>query len=327
MGKIDFVITWVDGADPNWQEKKKQYVKQTEEFRYRDWELLPFLFRGIEKYAPWVNHVYLVTDEQVPVWLNTDCKKLTVVDHKEFIPREYLPTFNSHTIELNLHRIDGLAEEYVYFNDDLFLTNPCEEADFFIQGLPCDEAALNGINGTDEMFASILFQNMSIINRYYSNRNVKKHWCKWLNLKYGRNVLRTLLLLPFRRLQGIYNHHGPMSLLKTTGEKLWQRDEKILCETCSHRFRTAFDVSIYLYRYEQLLSDRFVPRRNRNCYLEVDMPLSVIRRGMKKSKSICLNDKEMDELSYESRKAELIKLFLEKFPEKSMFEISANKKI
>ena len=216
MEKIDFVITWVDGSDEKWLAKKREYEKlQTEkavkgererkaekgeagkkgaDARYRDWGLLPYLFRGIEQYASWVNHVFLVTDHQIPEWLNRDYPKASVVYHDQFIPKEYLPTFNSHTIELNLHRIPGLSEQFVYFNDDCFLTRMCSP-----------EASLNGINGKDNEFARIQFQNMALMNCYYSVNDCKKNLSKWLRPSYGRNLFRTLLLLPFQRLQGIYN--------------------------------------------------------------------------------------------------------------------------
>ena len=335
MEKIDFVITWVDGSDEKWLAKKKRYKDRKNadslagrisedggNTRYRDWGLLPFVFRGIEKCAPWVNRVYLVTDEQVPSWLNTECPKLELVDHKDFIPMEYLPTFSANVIELNLHRIKGLSEQFVFFNDDFFLFNPCGEEDFFKKGMPCDEGTLNGINGKDEIFAGILFQDISLMNRHYSIRDVKKHLSKWLNLKYGKNVVRTLLLLPFQRLQGIYNHHGPISLKKSTYEKVWKRDSGILAETCTRKFRTGQDVSGYIFRYEQLLSGEFIPRKSLNHYLEVTSPIEEIEKAMKKAKMACINDTETDDVFFERRKEELHKMFLKKFPRKSMFEKS-----
>lgn len=123
--EIDFVIIWVDGADENWRKKRAKYKSSenvdNREIRYRDWELLKYWFRGVEKFAPWVRKVYFISDDQCPVWLNKDNDKIRVVSHKDFIPVQYLPTFNSHVIELNLHRIEGLAEHFVYFNDDMFL--------------------------------------------------------------------------------------------------------------------------------------------------------------------------------------------------------------
>ena len=140
--KIDFVIPFVDGADPAWYAKKLQYSGKLpgdeNVNRYRDWGTLKYWFRGVEKYAPWVNKVYFISDNQIPEWMNTECAKLQIVDHKDYIPSEYLPTFSSHPIELNMHRINGLSEKFVYFNDDLFLTKPVDETIFFRNGKPCD---------------------------------------------------------------------------------------------------------------------------------------------------------------------------------------------
>src|SRR5699024_7559051 len=114
--KIDFVITWVDDSDSDWLNAKNSYVenevKDSRDIRYRDWDTLHFLFRGIEKFTPWVNKVFLVTWGHLPKWLNLNHPKLRVVKHEEFIPKKYLPTFNSHTIELNLHRIKDLSERF-----------------------------------------------------------------------------------------------------------------------------------------------------------------------------------------------------------------------
>ena len=121
--KIDIVITWVDGNDKEWLKEKEKYsenqkeLESTNNARFRDWDNLVFLFRSIERHMPWVNMIYLVTCGQIPRWLDINYKKVKVVFHEEFIPKEFLPTFNSHTIELNLHRIDELSEKFIYFND------------------------------------------------------------------------------------------------------------------------------------------------------------------------------------------------------------------
>lgn len=321
MNDIDFVIAWVDGNDERWQKKKNKYVKGADkDVHYRDWGLLPYLFRSIEKYAPWVHHVWLVTDEQIPEWLDTDYSKVSVIDHKDFIPPEYLPTFNSHTIELNLHRIKGLADQFVYFNDDCFLTTPCNKSDFFIKGQPADEGTLNGINGRDEEFAGIQFCNMSLMNRHYSVKDCRANLSKWINPRYGKNVIRTLLLLPFQRLQGIYNPHGPMPVLKKTCEKLWARDFEILDRTCRCRERRADNVSVYVYRYEQLLSGNFVPRKSANGYYNVKEPIRRIARGMKINRSICINDAPMSNKKFQQKKMELQKMMEQRFSRKSSFE-------
>ncbi|MFQ7768319.1 MAG: hypothetical protein ACLRIL_08645 [Fusicatenibacter saccharivorans] len=114
------------GIKRNWRPVKKQ-GKAAEEMidnstsRYRDWDILKYWFRGVEKFAPWVNQIHFVTYGHVPDWLNEKHSKLHIVKHEDFIPQEFRPTFSSHPIEWNFHRIEWLTENFVYFNDDMFL--------------------------------------------------------------------------------------------------------------------------------------------------------------------------------------------------------------
>ena len=132
---MDIVITYVNGLDPVWQ---KEYEKHTNtpivEKRFRDWGTLKYLFRGIEKNMPFIRKVHLVVsgESQVPEWINRN--EVNVVLHSDIIPAEHLPTFNSNTIEMHLHRIKDLDEEYLYFNDDIFPVAPCKPEDFFRNG-------------------------------------------------------------------------------------------------------------------------------------------------------------------------------------------------
>ena len=134
---IDFVIPWVDGSDPAWIEEFNKYCPEDKriidasEKRYRDYGLLRYWFRGVEQFAPWVRKVHFVTCGQKPDWLNLSAPKLHGVQHKDYIPQEYLPVFSSHPIELMMHKIPGLAEQIVYFNDDFFLTSPVRKKFFF----------------------------------------------------------------------------------------------------------------------------------------------------------------------------------------------------
>lgn len=127
--KIDLVYTWVDGSDPKWLEKKKQYLSELKEeiadfpCRFIDNDELKYSLRSVEKYASWINHIYIITDEQVPVWLNTDNPKITIVDHKEIMPSEVLPTFNSLAVEYCMHKIPNLSEYFLYANDDYYFAD------------------------------------------------------------------------------------------------------------------------------------------------------------------------------------------------------------
>ena len=98
----------------------------------------------MERFAPWVQRIHLITWGHLPAWLDTSHPKLHIVRHEEYLPGEYLPSFNSNTLELNIARIEGLAERFVLFNDDTFLTRPCRPDDFFSrEGLPRDMARLS----------------------------------------------------------------------------------------------------------------------------------------------------------------------------------------
>lgn len=128
---VDVVYTWVDGHDPEWQRRRaacagQAYHEEADNAaRYINRDELRYSLRSLSQYAPWVRTVYLVTDDQVPPWLDTAAPGLRVVSHKEiFDDPSLLPTFNSHAIESQLHHVDGLSEHFLYFNDDVFLGGP-----------------------------------------------------------------------------------------------------------------------------------------------------------------------------------------------------------
>lgn len=137
---IDAVYTWVDGGDPEQQRQvdywRSQHPGAKEDSgganRFRDWGELRYSLRSLERYAPWVRTVYLVTNGQVPAWLDRSNPRLRLVTHRELFPdSNHLPTFNSFAIEAHLHRIPGLSENYLYFNDDMFLGRPVTPQDFY----------------------------------------------------------------------------------------------------------------------------------------------------------------------------------------------------
>jgi len=143
---IDVVYTWVDGGDPAWRERKARALRangwvsgvsrQTaNDSRYASRDELRYSLRSLHAFAPWVRHVFLVTDDQVPAWLDTTRPDVTVVGHREiFGDTGRLPTFNSQAIESRLHRIPGLAEHFLYLNDDVFLGRPVPPEMFFTPG-------------------------------------------------------------------------------------------------------------------------------------------------------------------------------------------------
>ncbi|MBD5398520.1 hypothetical protein HDR60_03365 [bacterium] len=137
--KIDLVYLWCDGHDKNFKEKKNYWLKQygklniqsSTNARWRDNDELLYSLRSVEKFIPWINHIYIVTDNQVPHWLDTKHPKITIVDVKDIIPAKYLPTFNSNVIEAHLPYIKDLSEYFLYSNDDCFVNDYLEPSYFF----------------------------------------------------------------------------------------------------------------------------------------------------------------------------------------------------
>lgn len=333
--KIDFVITWVDGNDPKWQEEKRKYgmehkqsdIEDDREERYRNWDNLRYWFRGVEKFAPWVDQIHFVTWGHFPKWLNTDHPKLHIVNHKEFIKKEFLPTFNSHTIEWNLHHIDGLAEQFVYFNDDMFLLDHVKKEDFFKGGLPVDMLALQPdiANPDDETMPYIYLNNAMFLAKYFDKyENVKKQPGAYFHIGYPlMYFVYNILEMAFPRFTGFYTVHGPSPFRKSTFKKLWKLQPEKLRNVCSHRFRSKEDISQYVIREYQKLSGRFVPENvQKSCsYYNVssDNKKLIQTISKQKSKMICINDSN-HKIDFDRSKREINKAFESILKDRSSFE-------
>lgn len=329
LDKIDIVIPWVDPSDPEWRALKKKYSGQVtsedddREIRYRDWDNLKYVFRGIEKFAPWVNKVHFITYGHLPKWLNVNAPKLHIVKHEDYIPEEYLPLFSSHVIELNMHRIEGLSEKFIYFNDDMFLIKKTTPEDFFQNDLPCDANIPNLILPNYSTFSPIVFNTVAYINKNFSKRKqMKKAPKQYFNMRYGIVGMGMSIVFSYwRGYTGFFNHHLPSPYLKSTLEEVWRKEPEILDKTCRHRFRDNNDVNQYIFRYWQLASGNFVPSSLKGKYFLVssnnDKILNYIRK--QKGKMICVNDAEFDS-DFELAKAQINNAFEHILPEKSGFE-------
>ena len=328
--KIDFIITWVDGNDEKWLEEKNKYKTITGSdnavSRYRDWEILQYWFRGVEKYASWVNKIFFVTHGHLPKWLNTSNEKLVIVNHKDYIPNEYLPTFNSHTIEFNFHKIPNLSENFVYFNDDMFILKDVKEEDFFVNNLPCDSAVLSPIFALDRSgFSKIIVNNMAIINDRFNKKEViKRDFSKWFTLKYGKDFVKNVALNSWDKFAGFNDMHIPISYNKESFETVWKEEEKAITDTCSYKFRNVNEnISHWVIRYWQLCTGKFYPRSTKfGKYLEYSKDNQYIYDWItnQKSKVVCINDVEAD-YDFEVEKENLKKAFEKILPNKSSFEI------
>lgn len=322
--KIDFVLTWVDDSDPAWIADKNKYDKNHSlpDVRIRDWEFLKYWFRSIEKFAPWVNKIHLVTWGHVPKWLNLDNPKINIVNHKEIIDEKYLPVFSTTAIELSLYRIPGLTDQFVYFNDDMFVNKNVVPEDFFVNGQPKDIGLMSPLLPVKEGVAHIVLNDLQLINEYFNRTSYLKYATKFFNWRYGVNNFRSLILLPWNRIMGFYDQHLPLPLLKSRYQEVWNRFPVELNNTLSHRFRSNSDYSVWLIRYWQLLTGEFMPRKlSFGKYYQIqDDNIGIIHEiESHKHALIVLNDNERLK-DFEKTKQEIDTVFEKQYPMKSSFE-------
>ena len=335
-GTTDFVIPWVDGNDPEWKARKGRYLgtdlEDDRAERYRDWDLLRFWFRGVENFAPWVRKVWFVCDQEPPAWLNREHPKLEIVRHEDYLPAEYRPAFSANPIELNFHRIKGLSEQFVYFNDDMFLLRPVKESFFFKNGLPRDQAVMNPVptteiaergNGT-RIFTAFL-NNTEYLNRdfaFYST--IRNAPVKWLHPVYGTDAVRNLVLLAWPRFLGFAEEHLPVAYLKSSYTRAWEADFDILDATSRHTLRNDHDVTQWFIRTRQLAEGNFVPRKRRkDAMFRIHEDQEAMHAAIREQKLplICLNDdKSMEESTFQELKQKLKDDFEVILGEKSTFE-------
>ncbi len=329
---IDFVVTWVDMDDPAWKADFAKYSglastdnsrNETSEARFRDHGFLKYWFRGVEKFAPWVRRIHFVTCGQRPDWLDVSNPKLHLADHRDFIPERFLPLFNSASIEMHMHKIPGLAGQFVYFNDDFFLTRETPPERFFQDGLPCDIAVFRFNSGIGQ-WSKRIENNVRLVNRHFDKRLVQAQWHdKWFYPQYGSKARWNYLLKWYPRFVTLRTPHNAQAYLKSTFEDLWAHCGAELDETSTHRFRTTADLTPELIRTWQICRGTFAPY---NTYTDTKMfplvvkPGAAIRAVREQShRLVCLND-NVHIRNYARVMEELEAAFESILPEKSSFE-------
>lgn len=217
IGDVDFVVTWVDGSDPRHEEKRLRFAPPTSSqphaadaiapIRWQDNNEIGYLLRSVEKFAPWVRKIWIVTDSQRPQLdiSETLLSKIRFVDHTEIFEgyEDYLPTFNSISIASMLWRINGLAENYVYFNDDIFLTNAASKSDFFTE---------NGIMLRGKITGSMRTKLLSDVHQ--------------------TNAMGLL-----SKSKGLRNAHVAIASKKSLLADFFEARPQVLRDNISHRFR------------------------------------------------------------------------------------------
>lgn len=291
---MDVVITYVDGTDQLW---KRDFLETTgreaRPRRYRDWGTLQFLLRGLDKHLKGMGKLFLVVarESQVPGWI--DRSQVEVVLHEDIIPKELLPTFNSTTIELFLHRIPGLSERFLYFNDDCFLLEDACEEDFFPGGLPATGFARH-------LFAGNLYKKQV--------RRSDVLACKALG-----KMPPLLFLRP---------QHSCLPCLRRAGEELFERiGPEIMASLTT--LREPQNPNFYIFLDYLRRSGRAKRRRldSRHISLQAVSP-EVLRKAIAEPRAqlLCLGDVEMGPERYQKLRNAMMVAFMKRYHDVSRFE-------
>lgn len=337
MEKIDFVVTWLDSSDSEWQRLYMEYSKNTKgdkgKGRFREMNIFQYWFRSVEKYVPWVNKIYLITNGKFPDWINKDNPKLVLVKHEDYIPKEFLPTFNSCTIELHMHHIKGLSEHFVYFNDDMILNRPINPDYYFKNELPCDynkETCFNVPLYTPMEKFNIYMSMMAdigIINAHFDRwKTVCQSPKRWFGPHLGlKGLIMSGILMKQHLFVGFSNYHCEQAFLKSTFNEVWDKEPDFLNASCT-RFREEVIANPYLFRYWQLAKNMFYPSKRKSYAIHITDKscTSIMDKVLLSDKyhSVCINDTSLckDE-DFKFAMSHATKLLEKRFPVKSSFEI------
>ena len=327
--EIDFVVLWVNDADENWLNKKSLYDNSHSDDtaqRYRDWGLFKYWFRAVEEYAPWVRTIHLVTDNQIPEWINKANPKLNIVNHSDYMPNEALPVFNSNAIEIGIHRIPNLSNTFVLFNDDVFINDYIDPSYYFNNGVPVDVAGFTRkqILSPDNMFSMIMHNNYSIINNTFSRLGIiKKNFFKWYNISYGKTFIRTVANSFQSGIYGLVIPHLSVPYRINDFVRLWDLYPDLLRDVQYHRFRNSNDLSHYLFRFWRMCLGDFHPRTSLGKYYNLNSQeaLSDVCEAITSNKypELCIND-NWPYYGFEAAKNQLLITYASKLPNKSSFE-------
>lgn len=337
MEAIDFVVTWVDGEDAAWVQEKNRYERMESSYkggeensdcRYRNDGFLRYWFRSIERYAPWVNTIHFVTCGHKPEWLNEKHPRLNLVSHSDYIPADFLPTFNSRTIELNLHRIKRLSERFVLFNDDEFLLRPVSPDFFFKKGNPVLDTDLKYPKVSYGNFSRVTFNNYCLINDSFDIK--KSLWSnreKWFNVsslgirRAGNNFINFLVNKTLPLFQ--YGHVA-LPHLKSSFYEVWDRWPDIMNTTCMHKFRADDQVNQCILSAWNQAKGLFYPANKKRLGKRIWISPGNLNSILDTIKSdntpqICINDTRFN-TEPERSFAMIREAFQHVFPDRSQFE-------
>ena len=305
------------------QERKVEI--QAVQGRFESHDELKYSLRSVEKNVPWINHIYIVTDNQIPSWLNLENPKVSIIDHKEILPQECLPLFNSTAIEFGIANIPNLSEHFLYANDDiLFGALHGKEFYFTPEGKPIHRVVINTEKKLKKYhIPPLLYWLFMRFRKSYRTKN------------YEKILLRGIDTVLFRtgKLYLFYPGHGIDPYCKS----LLQKYNDLPCmqnpikRTLATRFRNRYNVHRSIYpmwgwalneMVKEEIDSLSFPGSNDFCRDNIDLAyISDVKLFEKEfkgiAKQLCVNDSEFSTADFGNN----VKALLEKlFPQKSQFE-------
>ena len=307
---IDLVYLWVDGNDPDWIARHNAFTGNTQattavdcKGRYFNNNELMYSLRSVDMYAPWIRRIFIVTDRQVPQWLDTSNPKIRIVDHSEILPDEAIPTFNSVVIEHNLHRIPGLSEHFLYANDDTFINRPVSPADFFAP----DGQPLIRLNQRPFRKLYLLYRK-TVMKKPLTNYNLTIHRAASLvESKLGKYI-------------GGKPHHNIDAYCKSEYSHIAEVFSDEIKPTLANHIRSDNDIQRSIYTFATLAEHkghRQNVTRKTSFHVHIDNPTHLEKLAKKNPMLFCLNDSQ---LATDNDRIKAKEFLLRRFPEKSQFE-------
>ncbi|WP_095082342.1 stealth conserved region 3 domain-containing protein [Pseudomonas sp. Irchel s3h17] len=300
---IDAVYTWVNSADPEWQSAWRQALpgKSFDADRYTNNDEFRYSLRSLGKYAPWLNRIYVVSNCAPPAWLSVEHPSIEWVRHENVFPDpSVLPTFNSHAIESCLHRIRGLSENFIYFNDDFFLGQPCLPGDFFDEyGRAIAYFEPYGLAYPDEISADTP-------DYIVATKNSSQ-----------------LLHDTFQRRPRRPHKHVPYALKRSVLEELEGRFDEAFQTTRNSKLRSTTDINVasFLCQHYSCATGCAISADVKNFTAKPSNIKKLLNNGSVQYKFVCINDggNSSSDLVYKELSQ---KFFLERYPERSTWEVT-----
>lgn len=308
---IDVVYTWVNSEDPDWKQIYSQYALHINNSdssslsRFTNREELKYSLRSIYEYAPWVRNIYIVSNCSPPVWLNLENDRIKWIYHEEIMDCDYLPTFNSHAIESSIHKIPGLSNYFIYFNDDCFFAKNIKKSDFFLS---------NGI-------AKLRFEPYGMVHGKPSMEDPD-----YLNA--ARNG-QYLLEKTFYKTVTELHTHSPQAMNMSLLQELEKKYKTYFDNTRKNRFRDITDISVtsFLYQHYAYLIGKGIKDRSNVLLIKSNSDYKSIYKKLLNDKgrntsvlSFCINDGKNSHL-HDGWNKHAIEFLDSYFPNKSSFEI------